>query len=157
MWITSIADSNFGVDLIYRLKEMKLVCPRALLSQVAVVAARVALRATLGVDVEVSPFLQAVRDEVVEEIVDRTLDEEALFRVISGEGGAGVDMQRVTDSYEDLKKFMVKEENARRGDGYVDFRQHMKRVNDGKGGMVWVRTENVQKWQELLSTTAPSR
>ena len=112
---------------------MKLVCPGALLSQVAVVAARVALRATLGVDVEVSPFLQAVRDELVEEIVDRTLDEEALFRVISGEGGAGVDMQRVADSYEDLKKFMVKEENARRGDGYVDFREHMKRVNDGRG------------------------
>ncbi|CAN0350489.1 unnamed protein product [Ectocarpus sp. 6 AP-2014] len=125
--------------------------------QVTVVAARVALRATVGVDVEFSGFLQAVRDEVVEEVVDRTLDEEALFRVISGEGGAGVDMQRVTDSYEDLKKFMLKEESARHGDGYVDFREHMERVNDGKGGMVWVRTANVGKWQELLSNTAPSR
>eukprot|EP00752_Nemacystus_decipiens_P018192 g16322.t1 len=82
--------------------------------QVAVVAARVALRATSGVDVELSGFLQAVRDEVIEEVIDRTLDEDALFRVVSGEGGGGPDVhQDARTSYEALKNFMAQEEETR--------------------------------------------
>ncbi|CAN0385886.1 unnamed protein product [Ectocarpus fasciculatus] len=46
--------------------------------------------------------------------------------------------------------------NARDGDGYIDFRDEMKRVADGRGGMVWVRNENVQKWLDSRSTAAPS-
>ncbi|CAN0185550.1 unnamed protein product [Ectocarpus sp. 13 AM-2016] len=65
-------------------------------------------------------------------------------------------------SFEALKKFMEKEESNRRktakdGDGYVNFEDKMKRVDDGKGRLVWVRTENVEQWRETLrSTAAPS-
>ncbi|CAM9592450.1 unnamed protein product [Ectocarpus sp. 6 AP-2014] len=131
--------------------------------QVAVVTAKVALKATSGIEVDVSDFLQAVNEGLVEEVVDRTLDEEALLRVVSGEEEADNDMQRDTRaSFEALKKFMEKEKTNRRktakdGDGYVDFEDKMKRVEDGKGGMVWVRTENVGQWRQTLrSTAAPS-
>lgn len=128
----------------------------------AVVTAKVALKATAGLDVDISEFLQAVKEGAVEEVADRTL-EEALSRVVSGEEVAGADMQRDTRaSYEALKKFMDKEElnrrkNAKEGDGYIDFREKMQRESDGKGGMVWVRIENVQKWRDSLSTAAPLR
>lgn len=128
----------------------------------ALVTAKVALRATSGLDVDISDFLQEFKDGLVDEVVDRTLDEEALARVVSGEEDAGDDLQRdAKASYEALKKFMDKEErdrgrNAKDFDGYIDFRKKMERVSDGKGVMVWVRAENVQKWH-LLSTAAPSR
>ncbi|CAN0189484.1 unnamed protein product [Scytosiphon promiscuus] len=111
--------------------------------QVAVVTAKVALKATAGLDVDISDFLQAVKEGAVEEVEDRTLDEEALFRVVSGEEDAGVDMQRdMRDSYEALKKFMDKEKlnrrkNVKEGDGYIDFREKMQLERDGKGGRVW--------------------
>lgn len=100
---------------------------------------------------------------MVEEVTDGTLNEEALFRVVSGEEGADAGMQRhARASYEALRKFMDKETRNRRksahdGDGYVDFRGKMQRVSDGKGGMVWVLTENVRLWRDLLSSAAPSR
>lgn len=59
--------------------------------------------ASNGGDVGISDFLQAVKDEVVEEIVDHTLNE-TLLRVVNGEEVAGVDLQRDTRaSYEALK------------------------------------------------------
>ncbi|CAN0252504.1 unnamed protein product [Scytosiphon promiscuus] len=131
--------------------------------QVAVVTAKVALKATAGLDVDISDFLQAVKEGAVEEVADRTLDEEALSRVVSGEEDVSVDMQRdMRDSYEALKKFMEKEKlnrgkNVTEGDGYIDFREKMQLERDGKGGRVWVRTENVQRWRDSLSTTAPLR
>lgn len=127
------------------------------------VTAKVALKATAGLDVDVSEFLQAVKEGAVEEVEDRILDEEALSRVVSGEEDAGADMQRdMGASYEALKKFMEKEKlsrlkNAKEGDGYIDFREKMQLESDGKGGRVWVRTENVQKWLDSLSTAAPLR
>lgn len=113
--------------------------------------AKVALKATAGLDVDISEFLQAVKDGSVEEVADRILDEEALFRVVSEE-----DMRA---SYEALKQFMGKKElnrrkNAKAGDGYIDFREEMQRVSDGKGGMVWVRTKNVQRWRDSLEAAA---
>lgn len=125
--------------------------------------AKVALKATTTLDVDLSDFLKAVKDELIEELVDSTLDEDALCRAVSGEEEPSADMQKdVRDSYEALEKFMNKEKlnrrkNARDGDGYIDFREKMQRVEDGKGGMVWVRTENVQKWRDSFSTAAPSR
>ncbi|CAN0427175.1 unnamed protein product, partial [Ectocarpus sp. 13 AM-2016] len=92
-------------------------------------------------------FLRAVNEGLVEEVVDRTLDEETLVRVVSGEEDADSEMRRDTRaSFEALKKFMEKEKSNRRktatdGDGYVNFEDKMKRVDDGKGGLVWVRTE----------------
>ncbi|CAB1106422.1 unnamed protein product [Ectocarpus sp. CCAP 1310/34] len=131
--------------------------------QVAVVTARVALNATTGLDVNISNFLQDVKDGLVNELVDRTLDEEALLRAVSGDDDIGAELQRDTRaSYEALKKFMDKEQvdrvkNARDGDGYIDFRDEMKRVTDGRGGMVWVRNDNVQKWLDSHSIAAPTR
>ncbi|CAN0520545.1 unnamed protein product [Ectocarpus sp. 12 AP-2014] len=49
-----------------------------------------------------------------------------------------------------------RDKNARDGDGYIDFRDEMKRVTDGRGGMVWVRNENVQKWLDSISVAAPT-
>lgn len=124
--------------------------------------AKVALNATTGVSVDMSDFLKDVHDGFVDELVDHTLDENALRRVVMGEEEIGVDMQRGTRaSYEALTKFMDKDELKRRkdakdGDGYVDFRDEMKRVSDGRGGMVWVRNENVPKWLDSLSITAPT-
>ncbi|CAN0308780.1 unnamed protein product [Ectocarpus sp. 12 AP-2014] len=129
--------------------------------QVALVMAKVALKATSGLDVDLSDFLEDVKDGLVGELVDRTLDEDALLRVISGEEDVGADMQQDTRaSYETLKKFMDKEQvdrlkNARDGDGYVDFREKMKRVADGMGGEVWVRNENVQQWTDSHAIAAP--
>ncbi|CAM9184211.1 unnamed protein product, partial [Ectocarpus fasciculatus] len=130
--------------------------------QVAVVTAKVALNATTGLNVDISDFLKDVEDGLVEELIDRTLDEEALLRAVSGDNDIGGDLQRDTRaSYEALKKFMDKEQiervkNARDGDGYVDFRDKMKRVTDGRGGMVWVRNENVQQWLDSNSFAAPT-
>ncbi|CAM9389199.1 unnamed protein product [Ectocarpus fasciculatus] len=131
--------------------------------QVAVVTAKVALNATTGLNVDMSDFLKDVKDGLVEELVDRTLDEKALRRAVVGDDDIGADLQRDTRaSYEALKKFMDKEKNdrvknARDGDGYIDFRDKMKRVTDGRGGMVWVRNENVEKWLDSRSTAAPIR
>ncbi|CAM9824534.1 unnamed protein product [Ectocarpus fasciculatus] len=129
--------------------------------QVAVVTAKVALKAAGGLDVDVSDFLQGVKDGLVDEIVDGALDEEALFRVVNGEENAGANMQRdASASYEVLKEFMEKKLDAGKStkgrDGYIDFREKMQRVSDGRGGMVWVRTENVRKWRDSLSSAAPS-
>ncbi|CAN0493167.1 unnamed protein product [Ectocarpus sp. 12 AP-2014] len=131
--------------------------------QVAVVTAKVALNATAGLNVNISEFLKDVKDGLVDELVDRSLDEEALLRIVSGEEDVDADMQNDTRaSYEALKKLMDKEQvgrlkNARDGDGYIDFRDKMKRVPDGRGGMVWVRNENVQRWLDSHSNNAPSR
>ncbi|CAN0218727.1 unnamed protein product, partial [Scytosiphon promiscuus] len=124
--------------------------------QVALVTAKVALQATTGVNVEVSGYLKDVSDGLVEELVDHVLDEDVLERVVSGEEDVSADMEQTTRvSYELLKKFMEKEEgqrrkNARVGDGYVDFRDKMKQVSDGKDGMVWIRNENVGRWLRSL-------
>ncbi|CAN0476531.1 unnamed protein product [Ectocarpus sp. 12 AP-2014] len=130
--------------------------------QVALMMAKVALKATSGLDVDLSDFLEDVKDGLVDELVDRTLDEDALLRVISGEEDVDADMQQDTRaSYEAMKKFMDKEQldrlkNARDGDGYVDFREKMKRVADGMGGEVWVRNENVQQWTDSHANAALS-
>ncbi|CAM9739597.1 unnamed protein product [Hapterophycus canaliculatus] len=127
--------------------------------QVAVVTAKVALKATAGLDADVSDFLKYVKNGLFEELVDRALDEDALIRVVTGEEDPSDDMQRdAVVSYEALQKFIDKEENKRRdGDDYVDFRDKMQRVDDGKGGMVWVRNENVRRWRDSLTRVAPSK
>ncbi|CBJ26194.1 LRR-GTPase of the ROCO family, putative pseudogene [Ectocarpus siliculosus] len=129
--------------------------------QVAMVTAKVALKAASGLEVDLSHFLKDMQDELVDELVDRILDEDALFRVLSGEEDIDANMQTETmTSYEALKTFMDQEQrerrkNARDGDGYVDFRKKMKRVSDGSGGMVWVRNENVQRWLDSHPNAAP--
>ncbi|CAM9446096.1 unnamed protein product [Ectocarpus sp. 4 AP-2014] len=129
--------------------------------QVAMVTAKVAIKATSGLDVDLSDFLKDVNDGLVDELVDRTLDEDELRRVVSGEQGVGTDLQKQTRaSYEALTEFVGKLErrkDARDGDGYVDFRENMQRLSDGMGGEVWVRNENVQKWLDSHSSAAPSR
>ncbi|CAB1106140.1 unnamed protein product [Ectocarpus sp. CCAP 1310/34] len=81
-----------------------------------------------------------VKDGLADELVDRSLDEDALLRVVSGEEDVDADMQKDTRaSYEVLKKLMDKEQvgrlkNARDGDDYIDVRDKMKRVPDGRGG-----------------------
>lgn len=120
---------------------------------------KVVLKAVAGVDVPVlSEFLQEVKAGSIEELADRTLDEDTLLRVASGDEIAGVDVQRATRaSYEAIKEFMTNEEAKRRkasktNDGYVDFRDRMQQLHDDKGRLVWVRTENVQKWKDLFPT-----
>ncbi len=165
--------------------ERFVLCLRTLLPKVAMVTAKVALRATAGLDVDMSGLLNAVNDGAFEgldvgaseflkafitegafgaldEIADRTLDEEALSRVVSGEEVAGDVMQRdTTASYEVLTKFMDKEKVKRSRNpkdvGYIDFSEKMERWTDGKGGMVWVRTENVSKWRDSHPHSAPCR
>ncbi|CAM9835410.1 unnamed protein product [Ectocarpus sp. 6 AP-2014] len=130
--------------------------------QVAVVTAKVALKTTTGLDMDMSDFLKDVKGGLVEELVDRTLNEDALLRVISGEEDIGADMQQDTRaSFEAVKKFMDKEELSRRktasgDDGYIDFRDEMTRVTDGRGGMEWVRNKNIQTWLNLHSIAAPT-
>ncbi|CAM9749420.1 unnamed protein product [Ectocarpus sp. 4 AP-2014] len=130
--------------------------------QVAVVTAKVALKATTGLDMGMPDFLKDVKNGLVEDVVDRTLNEDALLRVISGEEDVGEDMQQDTRaSYEAVKKFMDKEElsrhkTARGDDGYIDFRDEMTRVNDGRGGMEWVRNKNIQKWLDSHSIAVPT-
>lgn len=130
--------------------------------KVSIVTAKVALRAVTGVDVSVlSDFMQEVKAELVEEPVERTLDEDALLRVASGGEGAAAEMQRdKRASYAAIAEFMTKEDarrrkKARTGDGYIDFRDSMERVHDGKGGLMWVHTDSVNsgrtrfRWLQL--------
>ncbi|CAM9320287.1 unnamed protein product [Scytosiphon promiscuus] len=129
--------------------------------QVAVVTAKVALKATTGLDMPASGFLNAVAAGLYDGLVDRTLDEDALLRVILGEEGPSAEMERDgRASYDALKKFIEKMESKRRknageDDGYVDFRDRMQRVGDGREGMVWVRNENVRRWLDSLAKPAP--
>ncbi|CAM9876886.1 unnamed protein product, partial [Ectocarpus sp. 12 AP-2014] len=121
----------------YRFQEirdwMKKISP---VLQVAVVTAKVALNATTGLNVDISDFMKDVKDGLVEELVDRTLDEDALLRVVLGDDSISADLQRDTRaSYEALKVLMENEErrrrkNARDGDGYIEFREEMKCVTD---------------------------
>lgn len=125
---------------------------------------QVALKTVAGVDVSglSEGFLQEFKTGLVEELVDRSLDEDALLRILSDDGDVGADVQRETRaSYAAITEFMKREEAKRRktvrdGDGYIDFRDSMEQVHDEKGGLVWVRTENVQKWKDALPATAPS-
>ncbi|CAM9893342.1 unnamed protein product [Ectocarpus sp. 12 AP-2014] len=64
--------------------------------QVAVVTAKVAVKATSGLDVDLSDFLKDVKDGLVDELVDHTLDEDALLRILSGDEDIGTDMQTET-------------------------------------------------------------
>ncbi|CAM9188602.1 unnamed protein product [Pylaiella littoralis] len=120
--------------------------------QVTAVVAKVALKAVAGLDLEISDFLNAVKGGIGEEVADCVLDEEALRRVVLGDEVPSTDLQGASKaSYEALQKLMAKEEkkrkdNARPGDGHVDFRKEMKRVGDGEGGMVWISNGNVQRW-----------
>lgn len=113
--------------------------------------AKVALKAVSGLDLEVSDFLNAFKEDMGEAVADR-LDEEDLHRVVLGQDVAGTEMQGTSKaSYAALKKFMEKEEKERKkhakpGDDYVDFKNEMKRVADGKGGVVWVSNGNAQRW-----------
>ncbi|CAM9674284.1 unnamed protein product [Ectocarpus sp. 8 AP-2014] len=82
--------------------------------QVAVVTAKVALKAMAGLNVNISDFLRDIKDGLIDELVYRNFDEEALLRVLLGEEDVGVDMQRdARASYEVLKKFMDKEQVGR--------------------------------------------
>lgn len=74
------------------------------------------------------------------------LDDDALHDVLMGnKDGSGVRIL-LDLSYDELQPFM--EDHEHRNDrNYVDFRKAMKLVEDGKGGMVWVRKENVEKWR----------
>lgn len=98
--------------------------------------AKVALKAATGLDVGVSDFLEGVRGGLFEELVERTLDEDALRRVVSGEEGVGAEMERdAKASYEALKEFIDKQEaKTRNKEEYVNFRDKMRRVGDGQGG-----------------------
>lgn len=123
------------------------------------VTAKVALHTTTGLTLEVSAFLDDVKNLVFEEIVESVVDEEALRDVLSGKKVADEEMMKaVKASFEAIKEFMDKEElhrskTARDGDGYIDFRDRMQLVADG----TWVRNENVQKWKDSHSGGAPSR
>lgn len=135
---------------------------RALVPQVAMVTARVALKAATGLTLDDTVFLEAVSNGLAEELVDRILDEEVLSSFVSGEEVASADMRDMQRdaraSYEILKEFMKEKELERRGNaGYKDFRESMQRVEDENGGIVWVRNENVQIWRDSLSAAAPSR
>ncbi|CAN0507730.1 unnamed protein product, partial [Ectocarpus sp. 12 AP-2014] len=57
--------------------------------QVTVVTAKVTLNAVTGLNVDVAGFLKDVQDGLVDEIVDRTLDEDVLLRAVSGDGAIG--------------------------------------------------------------------
>lgn len=71
------------------------------------------------------------------------------MRTVLGDLKAGADMQRdVWASHETPRKFMDNEERN------IDFLKKMQCVSDGKGGVVWVRTENVQRWQDFVSAAA---
>lgn len=130
-------------------------------SQIAVATAKVALKATTGLDIAVSEFLNAVEDGLYEGLIDHALDEDALLRVVLGEEDACADMQREgRASYETLKAFIERKESKRRtnateDDRYIDFRDRMQRLSDGRGGMLWVRNENVRRWLDSLATVAP--
>lgn len=116
--------------------------------------AKVALKAVSGLDMDVSPFLNAVKGGIGEAVADRVWDEEVLRQVVLGKEVASTSMQVASkESYEALKTFMDEEErrnkDARPGGAYVDFRNEMKPVADEKGGMVWVSNGNAQSWKDL--------
>lgn len=118
--------------------------------QVTALIAKVALKAVCGLDLDASEYLNALKAGIGEEVADRAFDQEDLRRMTLGEE-VGMDMQRASKaSYKALKAFMEKEEGrkkpARRGNGYVDFRDSMECVPDREKGMVWVSKKNAKSW-----------
>lgn len=115
---------------------------------------RVAVRPAAGVDLPVPDFVNDVQAGFLDEFADSLMDDGAVDNAITGTGTEDQGLKYVTaSSYGALKTFIDKEKRARErkekaGDGYVDFRELMERVSDGKGGMVWIRNENVDKWLE---------
>eukprot|EP00752_Nemacystus_decipiens_P016938 g15166.t1 len=119
--------------------------------QVTAVIAKVALKTVSGLDLPVSDFLNAVKEEFGVEVADRALDEDALRRVVLGEEDASSRMRGTSKaSYAALVEFMEKS-------GYDDFKKGMRLIPDGKGQgeMVWVSKGNAKRWEELHSM-APS-
>lgn len=113
------------------------------------VTAKVALKATTGLDVGVTDFLNDVKDGLFDEILDLALDEEKVRGALLRQEDVSAEMERDTKaSYDALKTFVGKEEAKMRNDkGYVNFRHKMKLLGDGREGFVWVRNENVQTWE----------
>lgn len=120
--------------------------------------ARVAVRAAAGVDLPVPDFVSDMQAGFLDEFSDSLMDDGAVDKALTGTGTEDEGLKDVTGpSYGALKTFMDKEKRAREtkakaGDGYVDFRDRMQRVSDGKGGMVWIRNENVGKWLKSRKT-----
>eukprot|EP00903_Cladosiphon_okamuranus_P013762 g12810.t1 len=115
--------------------------------QVTAMIAKVALKTVSGLDLPVSEFLNALKEEIGGEVADRALDEDALRRVILGEEHASPDMRgKSKKSYAALVNFMEK-------GGYDDFKNEMRLVPDGQGerGMVWVSKGNAHRWEKLHS------
>lgn len=147
--------------------------------QVTLAIATVALKAVAGAELQgSSDFMHGVEDGLVEELADLSFDQDVLLGVssggedaeaalrksacFSGEEDAGAVLRRSAwASYEAITEFMNKEETKRRSkaknvDSYIDFRDSMREVDDGTGGLVWVRTENVPRWRELMPAAAPA-
>ena len=115
---------------------------------------RVAVRPAAGLDLPVPDFVNDVQAGFLDEFADSLMDDGAVDNAITGTETEDQGLKYVTaPSYGALKTFIDKEKRARErkakaGDGYVDFREIMERVSDGKGGMVWIRNKNVEKWLE---------
>lgn len=126
--------------------------------------AKVALKAASGIDLDVTGYLNAIKSEIGEQLADE-VDMDNLQRFVLGEDAGPhtktiKDTERLTKaSYEALSEFMRKEEVDRESHvpgTYVDFRDEMTQLDDGKGDLVWVRNVNAPLWLRALPA-APSR
>ena len=117
--------------------------------------AKVAIKATSGLDLPVSDFLNGAKSYLGEEVTDGVLDDSVIERVHDGTSGPeeGQVKTLVGEAYEKLKKFM--EEQKSKGTGhYVHFDKLMQPVDDGEGGKVWVSNANLKLWEKACAKKA---
>ena len=120
--------------------------------QVTAVLANVAIKASSGVDLPVSDFLDGAKSNLGEEVADCLLDEDAIERALDGRAvpaEEGKAKTLVGEAYEELKKFM-KEQESNVTESCVHFNKLMQLVDDGDGGQIWVSNENAQRWKDAL-------
>ena len=113
------------------------------------VLAKVAIKATSGLDLPVSDFLNGSKSYLGEELADRMPDDNAVERVLTGKASRrGRGGKVIGKAYEELKQF-IEEHESKYSEHYVHFDRVMQLVDDGDGGKIWVSNKNAQQWKDV--------
>lgn len=113
------------------------------------VLAKVAIKATSGLDLPVSEFLNGTKSYLGEELADRMLDDDVVERALSGKWGRRGRGGKIIDkAYEELKIF-IEEHESKSSERYVHFDRVMELADDRDGEKIWVSKKNAQQWKAV--------
>lgn len=108
-----------------------------------------AIKATSGLDLPVSDFLNGSKLYLGEELADQMPDDDAVERALTGKSiRRGRGGKAIGKAYEELKQF-IEEHESTYSEHYVHFVRVMQLVDDGDGGKIWVSNKNAQQWKDV--------